>query len=244
MFKVRFAGQPAYITPPIAPFPAGPSGFAYNPGTALDPTWKQHFFATSYTGNAANAKVMAFTMTPKGAGFEASPLKQMLQGVLAPGMKIGPDGAIYLTDWMRGWSPNGEGQLWKLDSAAGKNSPVRAAAQALLKENFASRPVPGLVELLRHDDHAGAPEGAVRARPPNGRRLAAAGCRAARRREEPTRPYASVCGLRQLGCAVAAGGPRRSPSSRTAMRRFARRPQADRRRRAAGAGPDRADPAL
>ena len=152
MFKVRFAGQPAYVTPPIAPFPAGPSGFAYNPGTALDPAWKQHFFATSYTGNPANARVMAFTMTPKGAGFEASPLKQVMQGVLAPGMKIGPDGAIYLTDWMSGWSPTGEGQLWKLDSAAGKNSPVRTAVHALLKENFTSRPVPGLVGLLRHDD--------------------------------------------------------------------------------------------
>jgi putative membrane-bound dehydrogenase-like protein len=152
MFKVRFAGQPAYVTPPIAPFPAGPSGFAFNPGTALDPSWKQHFFATSYTGNPANAKVMAFTMTPKGAGFEASPLKQVLQGVLAPGMKIGPDGAIYLTDWMSGWSPTGEGQVWKLDSTAGKNSPVRAAVHALLKENFASRAVPAVVDLLRHED--------------------------------------------------------------------------------------------
>ncbi|MEP7346456.1 MAG: hypothetical protein ABI877_14390, partial [Gemmatimonadaceae bacterium] len=36
LFKPRFAGQAAYITPPIAPWHAGPSGFAYNPGTALD----------------------------------------------------------------------------------------------------------------------------------------------------------------------------------------------------------------
>jgi quinoprotein glucose dehydrogenase len=152
MYKVRFAGQPAYITPPIAPFPSGPSGFAYNPGTALDPSWKNHFFGTSYVGNAANARVVAFTLTPKGAGFEASPIKQMMQGVLAPGMKIGPDGAIYLTDWMRGWSPTGEGRLWKLDSIAGKTNPVRAAVHGLLKENFTSRPVPGLVELMRHED--------------------------------------------------------------------------------------------
>ncbi|MCC7044135.1 MAG: HEAT repeat domain-containing protein, partial [Acidobacteria bacterium] len=152
MYKVRFAGQPAYITPPIAPFPSGPSGFAYNPGTALDPSWKNHFFGTSYVGNATNARVVAFTLAPKGAGFEASPIKQMMQGVLAPGMKIGPDGAIYLTDWVRGWSPTGEGRLWKLDSVAGKTSPVRAAVHGLLKENFTSRPVPGLVELMRHED--------------------------------------------------------------------------------------------
>ena len=152
MSKVHFAGQPSYITPPIAPFSAGPSGFAYNPGTALDPSWKNHFFVTSYTGNPTNARTFGFTLNAKGAGFALGEMKQMLQGVLAPGMKIGPDGAIYLTDWVRGWSPTGEGRLWKLDSVAGKGSAVRTAVQGLLKENFTSHPVPRVVELLRHED--------------------------------------------------------------------------------------------
>ncbi len=152
MFKVHFAGQPSYVTPPIAPFAAGPSGFAYNPGTALDPSWKNHFFVTSYTGNATNARTFGFTLNPKGAGFALGEMKQMVQGILAPGMKIGPDGAIYLTDWVRGWSPTGEGRLWKVDSVAGKGSAVRVAVLGLLKENFTARPVPGLVELLRHED--------------------------------------------------------------------------------------------
>ena len=152
MFKVRFAAQASYITPPIAPFSAGPSGFAYNPGTALDPSWKNHFFVTSYTGSPNTARTFGFTLNAKGAGFELGVMKQMVQGVLAPGMKVGPDGAIYLTDWVRGWSPTGEGRVWKLDSVAGKRSPVRAAVQGLLKENFTSRPVPRVVELLRHED--------------------------------------------------------------------------------------------
>jgi quinoprotein glucose dehydrogenase len=152
MYKVRFPEQPTYITPPIAPFPSGPSGFAYNPGTALDPGWKGHFFATSYVGNATNARVVAFTLEPKGAGFEASPIKQMMQGVLAPGMKIGPDGAMYLTDWINGWSPTGQGRVWRLDSVAGKGSPARVEVNGLLKENFESRAVPSLVGLLRHED--------------------------------------------------------------------------------------------
>ena len=152
MSKVRFAEQPSYITPPIAPFSAGPSGFAYNPGTALDPSWKNHFFVTSYTGSPTNARTFGFTLKAKGAGFELGEMKQMLQGILAPGMRIGPDGAIYLTDWVRGWSPTGEGRLWKLDSVAGKGSAVRVAVQGLLKENFSSRPVPRVVELLQHED--------------------------------------------------------------------------------------------
>jgi putative membrane-bound dehydrogenase-like protein len=152
MFKVRFPGQPAYITPPIAPFAAGPSGFAYNPGTALDPSWKHHFFVTSFTGNAANARTFGFTLNPKGAGFELGEMKRMVQGVLAPGMKIGPDGAIYLTDWVLGWSPTGKGRVWKLDSAAGKGSAARAEVRRLLGESFESRPVPQLVQLLAHED--------------------------------------------------------------------------------------------
>ncbi|ODS53131.1 MAG: hypothetical protein ABS36_14420 [Acidobacteria bacterium SCN 69-37] len=152
MSKVRFPGQPAYITPPIAPFSAGPSGFKFNPGTALDPSWKNHFFVTSYTGGAANARLFGFTLTPNGAGFALGEMKQMMQGVLSPGMAIGPDGAIYLTDWVRGWGPTGEGRVWKLDSIAGKGSAIRREVNGLLKENFAARPVPGLVTLLQHED--------------------------------------------------------------------------------------------
>ena len=166
MSKVRFAGQASYITPPVAPFTAGPSGFAYNPGTALDPAWKNHFFVTSFTGGPETARMFGFTLNGKGAGFELGEMKQMLQGVLAPGMKIGPDGAIYLTDWVRGWSPTGEGRLWRLDSVKGKGSAVRVAVQGLLKENFASRPLPQVVDLLRHEDQRGAVESAVRARAP------------------------------------------------------------------------------
>lgn len=152
MSKVHFAEQASYITPPVAPFTAGPSGFAYNPGTALDPSWKNHFFVTSFTGSSATARTFGFTLNPKGAGFELGEMKQMLQGVLAPGMKIGPDGAIYLTDWVLGWAPTGQGRIWKLDSVAGKGSPARAEVQALLEENFAARSVPQVVELLHHDD--------------------------------------------------------------------------------------------
>jgi putative heme-binding domain-containing protein len=152
MFKVRFPAQTSHILPPIAPFTAGPSGFAYNPGTALDPSWKNHFFVTSFTGSATTARTFGFTLNAKGAGFELGEMKQMMQGVLAPGMKIGPDGAIYLTDWILGWSPTGEGRLWKLDSIAGKGSPIRASVQGLLKADFTSRPVPDVVALLHHED--------------------------------------------------------------------------------------------
>src|SRR5690606_12853827 len=38
------AGQPAYITPPLSNYVDGPAGFAFNPGTALNAFYRDHFF--------------------------------------------------------------------------------------------------------------------------------------------------------------------------------------------------------
>jgi putative membrane-bound dehydrogenase-like protein len=152
MFKPRFDGQAAYIVPPIASYHPGPSGFAFNPGTALDPRWHDYFFVTSFTGSASNARVYAFQLEPSGAGFQLANDTQILQGVLSPGMRIGPDGAIYLTDWISGWGANDQGRVWKLDSKSGAGSAARAEVQALLQADFTSKSPADLRTLLGHAD--------------------------------------------------------------------------------------------
>jgi putative membrane-bound dehydrogenase-like protein len=152
LFKPQFQGQAAYIVPPIAPYYAGPSGFAYNPGTALSEQWRGHFFVTSFTGNSANARIFGFRLAEKGAGFSLAGETEMVRGVLSPGMKIGPDGAMYLTDWIRGWGATGEGKVWKVDVPAAASSPIRAEVRSLLAAEFASRSVPDLRTLLGHAD--------------------------------------------------------------------------------------------
>ena len=62
MFKPRFEGQAAHITPPIAPYHAGPAGMVYDPGTALSDEWRNHFFVASFPGSAANARIYAFRL--------------------------------------------------------------------------------------------------------------------------------------------------------------------------------------
>ena len=69
MFKPRFEGQPAHITPPIAAYHPGPAGMAYDPGTALSDEWRSHFFVASFRGAAANAAIRAFRLRAEGAGF-------------------------------------------------------------------------------------------------------------------------------------------------------------------------------
>jgi HEAT repeat protein len=152
MFKPRFEGQAAHIIPPVAPWHAGPSGMVYNPGTALLDEWRKHFMVSSFPGSPANARIYAFTLKEDGAGFALENEKVLLRGILTVGMKIGPDGALYLTDWVTGWDSKNSGRLWKLDAPQVTGTPVRKEVQALLAADFGSRSASDLSTLLRHAD--------------------------------------------------------------------------------------------
>lgn len=152
MFKPRHAGQAAHILPPIANWHAGPSGMAYDPGTALSEEWRNHFFVTSFPGAPANARIYAFTLKEDGATFAMDREKVLLRGVLSVGIRIGPDGALYLTDWITGWNSKDNGRLWKLDAPAAAGSTIRKEVQTLLAADFAPRSASDLATLLRHAD--------------------------------------------------------------------------------------------
>ena len=152
LFKPRHAGQAAHILPPIENWHAGPSGMAYNPGTALSDAWANYFFVSSFPGAAPNARVYGFTLEPDGAGFKKGTEKVLTRGVLVVGMKFGPDGALYLTDWITGWDSKNNGRLWKADTPETANSPIRKEVRELLGADFAARPGAAVVALLRHPD--------------------------------------------------------------------------------------------
>lgn len=152
MYKPRHDGQTSHILPPVASWHAGPSGMVYDPGTALSDEWRNHFFVTSFPGAAPNARIYAFTLDPDGAGFRMGSEKVALRGVLAVGMKIGPDGALYLTDWITGWDSKNNGRLWKLDTPSTAGSAVRREVQALLAGDFAARSSAAVAPLLHHAD--------------------------------------------------------------------------------------------
>lgn len=151
-FKPRFEDQAAHILPPIANYHAGPAGFAYNPGTALSDEWKEHFFVMSFRGSISNSPIYGFTLEEKGAGFELETDQEVLTGILAVGLDFGPDGALYMTDWIEGWGQNDEGRIWKLDAAGQANTEIRREVQQLLAEDFGDRSDDQLSSLLEHED--------------------------------------------------------------------------------------------
>lgn len=151
-FKPRFEDQSAHILPPIAPYHAGPTGMVYNPGTALSERWNNHFFVVEFVGSAARSGINAFTLEPKGASFELASDQNIFRGVQATGLDFGPDGSLFMSDWIEGWGINGKGRIWKMDVTEGVDQAQRDDTQALLEANFAELDANELVEHLSHPD--------------------------------------------------------------------------------------------
>ena len=152
MYLPRFEGQAAYITPCISNFVSGPAGMVYNPGTALGPEYKNTFFIAEFVGNPSNSGVHGFRLKPKGATFELGEHKQVLGGVLPTGLDFGPDGALYVADWIDGWDTHNYGRIWKLDHKDAASNAERKQTKMLLAASFNEKKEEELGEILKNPD--------------------------------------------------------------------------------------------
>ncbi len=154
LYKPRWDGQAAYIIPPIQNFHNGPTGMVYNPGTALGSAWKNKFFLVEFVGNPARSPIWSFGLKPKGASFELDGEKDILTGLLPTGIRFGPDGALYVADWINGWDTKNYGRVWKLDVTEETNDlkAQRAETKRLMTLNYKSLSGDVLYNLLMNPD--------------------------------------------------------------------------------------------
>ncbi|WP_425237857.1 HEAT repeat domain-containing protein [Ulvibacterium sp.] len=154
LYVPRWEGQAAYIIPPIANFHNGPTGMAYNPGTALGKDWLNRFFLVEFVGDPGRSHIWSFDLKPKGASFELQSDIDVLSGVLPTALKFGPDGALYLADWINGWGTKNYGRIWKLDVEEGKNdlSQERKETQRLMTLDYEDQSTEELINLLSYPD--------------------------------------------------------------------------------------------
>ena len=150
----RWEGQAAYIIPPIQNYHNGPTGMVYNPGTALGSEWQNKFFLVEFVGMPTRSHIWSFGLKPKGASFELNGEKDILSGVLPTGIQFGPDGALYVADWINGWDTKNYGRVWKLDVTKEKNDleAVRLETKRLMQLDYAKQTYEMLYKALFNAD--------------------------------------------------------------------------------------------
>ncbi|MGB3967464.1 MAG: PVC-type heme-binding CxxCH protein, partial [Planctomycetota bacterium] len=152
MWHPRNVGQPAGILPPIANFADGPSGLAFDPGIGLPARFRGCFFLCDFRGGASNSGVHAIRLQRLGAGFEVASTERAIWQVLATDVDFGPDGAMYVLDWVSGWNKTGKGRIYRVRPPEAANDLAARATAQLLASDLAGRGVPALQGLLAHAD--------------------------------------------------------------------------------------------
>ena len=146
--------QPWYVLPPIKNVASGPSGLTMYPGTGWGEEWRGTFFLCDFRGDPNYSGVHAYTNEPRGAGFRLVDERRFLWSSLVTDVDFGPDGGLYVSDWVQSWNKTGKGRMYRIaPTSAGEEQ--RAAAsevQGLLAAGFGQRSNHELGQLLRHAD--------------------------------------------------------------------------------------------
>ena len=153
LWHPQFEGQAADIVPPLINLSDGPSGLVFNPGVTLLPDrYLRHFFLADFRGASGSSGVRAFDLKPKGAAFELGDSEQFLWQCLSTDVDFGPDGALYISDWVEGWDLTGKGRIYKLTDPASPHAAAAREVKTLLAAGFDQRPLNELIRLLAHAD--------------------------------------------------------------------------------------------
>ncbi len=154
LWKPRFPQRPAYLLPPICNIEDGPSGLTYYPGTGLTPEYAGHFFITHFKGSIARSGIQTYTIKENGATFLPTSSQPFMGGVLPTDVTFGPDGVLYLADWVDGWPKSNKGRIWSIKPVTPDPAQVKVSADLakLLADGFTQRSQSELIQLLSHPD--------------------------------------------------------------------------------------------
>lgn len=144
--------QPAYIVPPIANLTDGPSGLAFYPGTGFGDDLRDKFLICDFRGGPANSGIRSFTLEPKGAFYGLSDDSDPIWSVLATDIAFGPDGALYISDWVDGWDGLGKGRMYRVTDPRHRDTEIVKEVQRLLGSDWSRHTLEALTDYLEHPD--------------------------------------------------------------------------------------------
>ena len=105
---------------------------------ASTPKYAGHFFITHFKGSIARSGIQTYTLKQNGATFAPTSSQQFMGGVLPTDVTFGPDGVLYLADWVDGWPKSKKGRIYGI-------TPVNPdPAQVKISADLAKTPRRGL----------------------------------------------------------------------------------------------------
>ncbi len=152
MWEVDNSRRPRGVIPPIANIADGPAGLTYYPGTGLNQNYNGNFFLCDFRGEAGQSGIRTFKLRPKGGSYELIDEELFLWNCLATDCEFGPDGAMYVSDWVEGWKGSGKGRIYRLTDPKEQRSKIVAETAKLLADGMRKRNVKDLATLMTHLD--------------------------------------------------------------------------------------------
>jgi quinoprotein glucose dehydrogenase len=151
IWHTKNADQPASIVPPLTHLSDGPSGLVRYPGTGMPAGHEGAFFLADFRGAAGSSGVREFWVEPVGATYRLAKDAMFAEGILATDCDFGPDGALYISDWIDGWGGTGKGRIHRVLPGDADSAEQRRATQELLKR-LAQSEAAELLTLMGHAD--------------------------------------------------------------------------------------------
>jgi quinoprotein glucose dehydrogenase len=105
-----------------------------------------------FRGQASNSGVRMIKVNPKGAFFEVKNNDEFLWNILATDVDFGPDGGMYVSDWVNGWKGENKGRIYRFADEKGQSSELVRSTRLLLKQGMKARSLTELGDLLSHAD--------------------------------------------------------------------------------------------
>ena len=152
MWLPRHEGQAAFLLPPICNIEDGPAGIAYYPGTGLNSSYFGTILIAHFKGAVARSGINSYTVKPKGASYDIADSKVFLSSALPTDVRFGPDGRVYLCDWVDGYPQSKRGRIYTISDPKHINDPLVKETQLLIGGDWTKRSADELATLLGHAD--------------------------------------------------------------------------------------------
>lgn len=143
---------PAYIVPCVDNVAAGPSGLTFYPGTGWTNEFNNYFFLCDFLGQSKSSGIRAISLETNGATFSIARDRMFVENILATDADFGPDGKLYVSDWVHGWQGLGKGRIYTFEHMAPSDQDTKDQVRETLEKGLADKSKIELGRLLAHAD--------------------------------------------------------------------------------------------